>query len=411
MRNLRCCLSIAALSLVALGCQREQQQPVQHPEVVPVPQPPEEALPPESAEAVPHAETRPPPVEQEPSRPQGPRAMQTTHDLVIDALVCGLPPGSVATLVGPRGGGPTMSPEGASSMQDRCNALAPNVSAEDFSTLDTLSVQAVRDAIERRAAEGRLDDSARMQMLALYDRGIEAEREALRSLEVGDKYAVDVAVEPSPSSRQPRGPAIDPTDLGILSARDRLSDLLLFSRASESGALATEAEALAWVLATERFLQTEALPTRLRVYAAEPLFESLLSVPTPQQADSLDPSRITQAVWSQYLETAVKAAEMMPQLPSTSGSRMQNRVGSQAGKAQVVGEPQSQKPPSSGDASSPRAASSDQKNMQKIVVIIGQRMEALSRRMPASDLRLTLDSFANELRAQPSGIGGGPPRR
>src|SRR5690606_6031531 len=105
---------------------------------------------------------------------------------------------------------------------------------------------------------------------------------------------------------------IEPSDLASLSARDSLNDLLLFARASGSGALATEAEALAWVLATDRFLQVESLAPPLRVFASEPLFESMLGVPTPQQAQALEVNRVTRQVWNQYLETAVQAAEMMP---------------------------------------------------------------------------------------------------
>lgn len=56
----------------------------------------------------------------------------------------------------------------------------------------------------------------------------------------------------------------------------------------------------------------------------------------------------------------------------------------------------------------PAMSPEEQKNMQEIVSVISQRMEALSRRMPASDLRMTLDSYAAELRTQPMGIGGGP---
>lgn len=353
--------------------------------------------------------------------PAGPRAMRTTHDLLVDALVCGLPPGSVAASVGPRGGGPGMhGGQPGMSMQARCNSLAPNVSAQDFSKLDEMSVSAVRDAIDRRAAEERLDDAARMHMLALFDRGIEAEREAMQAMQIADRYSIVGATPTAQGSAAPSRrihAQIEPTELSTLSANDRLQDLLLFSRASGSGALATEAEALGWVLATDRFLQVDSLAPPVRVFAAEPLFETMLGVPTPQQAQMLDINRVNRQVWSQYLETAARAAEMMPNAEQQGGQRMQ--PGSmERSQPQVQGQAQAQNQPTPrgqmrgqrGQApmGGPAMSPEEQKNMQEIVSVISQRMEALSRRMPASDLRMTLDSYAAELRTQPMGIGGGP---
>lgn len=422
MRNLRCCLAITALALSVTSCQREHK-PAHHPEAPP----PEEYPPTEQAHPEEHeVPATPPPSAQAPSGhpgmgQAGPRVMRTTHDWVVDALVCGLPPASSAATVGPRGGGPSMQGnQPGMSMQARCNSLAPNVSAQDFSQLDEISVSAVRDAIERRAAEERLDDAARLHMLALFDRGIEAEREAMQAMQIADRYSVFGATPTAQSSAPPSRrihAEIEPAALATLSSRDRLQDLLLFSRASGSGALSTEAEALAWVLATDRFLQVETLAPPVRVFAAEPLFESMLGVPTPQQAQMLDINRVNRQVWSQYLETAARAAEMMPSAEHPSGQRMQpgSMERSQAepraeGMAQPPGPPhgpmrgnQAQAAPG-GPAMSPE----EQKNMQRIVTLISQRMEALSRRMPASDLRMTLDSYAAELRTQPVGIGGGP---
>lgn len=342
----------------------------------------------------------------------GPRVMRTTHDLVIDALVCGLPPASIGAMVGPRGGGPSMSPEqGRMSLQARCNSLAPNVTAEQFGQLDHTSVSEVREAIQRRAAEERLDEVARMQMLALYDRGIEAERESMEALQVGDRYSI-IGAMPTTSTAPPSRrihAEIEPSDLMSLSARDSLNDLLLFARASGSGALATEAEALAWVLATDRFLQVESLAPPLRVFAAEPLFESMLGVPTPQQAQALDVNRVTRQVWNQYLETAVQAVEMMPP-PARTPQQPQGMSPEQARPMSPTMRP---RPPIGGGRDDgmpggPAMSQEEQQKVKRIVEMVSQRMEALSRRMPASDLRLTLDSYAAELRTLPIGIGGGP---
>lgn len=419
MRNSRCFLATTVLGLTLVACQQEQKHAVRHPQTPMLEQPPVAQAPPEEQPMAP----RPPP-EARPSRPgmaqqpgmqHGPQAMRTTHDLMIDALVCALPTGSMAAMVGPRAGGPSMSPgQGEASMEQRCQALAPNVSAQDFANLDELSVRAVRDAIEQRAASERLDDAARMAMLALYDRGIEAEREAKQAMQIADRYSIVGAMPTAQPSAPPARrihAQIEPNDLNALSARDRLGDLLLFARASGSGPLATEAEGLAWVLATDRFLQVETLAPPLRVYAAEPLFESMLGVPTPQQAQALDASRVTRQVWMQYLETAAKAAEMMP-----SGQQsMRRQPPSSQGQAQAMpqGRQQAQPPrgggrPSENMPGGPAMSPQEQQEMSRIVSLISQRMEALSRRMPASDLRMTLDSYAAELRSQPMGVGGGP---
>lgn len=417
MRNLSCCLAITALALTAAGCHKEHKQAAHHPQPPQAEHPPVAQAPPEQpmAPQMPPSEAHPPAHPGMAQQHPGPQVMRTTHDLVVDALVCGLPPGSMAAMVGPRGGGPSMSPSGAGmNMEARCNALAPNVSAADFSQLDEMSVRAVRDAIERRAAEERLDDTARMQMLALYDRGIEAEREAMQAMQIGDRFSLaSQAAQPSGPPERRMHAQIEPADLGTLSARDRLGDLLLFARASGSGALATEAEGLAWVLAADRFLQVVSLPPPIRVFAAEPLFESMLGVPTPQQAQNLDINRVTKQVWTQYLETAARAVEMMPgpQQPSGQNMRPSSMERSQReAKAHVA--PQRPRGPVGGGrgqqgAAGPAMSAEEQQNMQKVVSLVSQRMEALSRRMPASDLRMTLDSYAAELRQQPS-IGGGP---
>jgi len=413
MRNLRCCLAVTALALSVTSCQKEPK-PVRYPTAPPQDYSPMEEMPDEQPmEQMPPEQARP---SERPGRMQpGPRVMRTTHDLVVDALVCGLPPASIGAMVGPRGGGPSMSSgEGRMSMQARCNALAPNLSAEQFSQLDHASVTEVREAIERRAVEERLDDVARMQMLGLFDRGIEAEREAMEALQVGDRFSI-VGAMPTTSSAPPSRrihAEIEPSDLATLSARDSLNDLLLFARASGSGALATEAEALAWVLATDRFLQTESLAPPLRVFAAEPLFESMLGVPTPQQAQSLDANRVTRQVWNQYLETAVQAVEMMPS-PGRAQQQQPQGMAPTPEQARPMSPMMRPRGPIGGGRDEampggPAMSQEEQEKMKRIVDRVSQRMDALSRRMPASDLRMTLDSYAAELRSLPIGIGGGP---
>lgn len=412
MRNLRCCFALTALALFLASCQKEPKPSVRYPLAPPPEASPMEQMPEEEAmePSMPPEQARPP---DRPGMQPGPRVMRTTHDLVIDALVCGLPPASIAAMVGPRGGGPSMSGQGTMSLQARCQSLAPNVTAEQFSQLDHASVSEVRQAIERRAAEERLDDVTRMQMLGLFDRGIEAERETLEALEVGDRYSIVGAMpttSDAPPSRRIHG-EIEPSDLATLSAHDSLNDLLLFARASGSGALATEAEALAWVLATDRFLQVESLAPPLRVFAAAPLFEAMLGVPTPQQAQSLDASRITRQVWDQFLETAVKAVEMMPR----PGRQQQPGMAPEQARPMTSSPMVRQRPPIGGGRmegmpGGPAMSQEEERKMKLIIDRVSERMDALSRRMPASDLRMTLDSYAAELRSLPLGVGGGPER-
>lgn len=408
MRNLRCCFALTALALSLASCQKERS--VRYPMAPPPEAPPMEQMPEEAMEpSMPPEQARP---SDRPGMQPGPRVMRTTHDLVIDALVCGLPPASIGAMVGPRGGGPSMQGQGGMSLQARCQSLAPNVTAEQFAQLDHASVMEVREAIERRAAEERLDDIARMQMLGLFDRGIEAEREALEALAVGDRYSVVGAMpttSDAPPARRIHG-EIEPSDLATLSARDSLDELLLFARASGSGALAAEAEALAWILATDRFLQVESLAPPLRVFAAEPLFEGMLGVPTPQQAQSFDINRVNRQVWDQYLETAVKAAEMMPR----PGRQQQQQPGMAPEQARPMSPPMMRsRPPIGGGRmegmpGGPLMSQEEERKIKMIVDRVSERMEGLSRRMPASDLRMTLDSYAAELRTLPLGIGGGP---
>jgi hypothetical protein len=489
MRNVRSLLAITAVSLVAVGCLKEQQPAAQQPQA-PVAQPPVAEAPVEQpAPATPPAEEQAPqapPAETGMAQPGAeqqqaqPPIAQSTHDLVIDALLCGLPPGPMALTMGggqaepgagqPAGEGATGTagaPGGA-----RCDSLAPNVSATDFRGLDENAIRAVRDQIERRASEERLDDTMRMHLLALYDRGIAAEREALAGEKVGDRYAVMGAqrtAKQRPHAKATgregnaagagirqqqqqagrgagmgqRTPAIEPTDVAALASHDRLRDLLQFARTSDAGALGTEAEGLAWVLGSDRFVQVEALPPRLKVFAAEPLFDALLGVPTPPQAQTEDVTKVTPAVWSQYLETAARTVGMgAPQSPTgelddnpyldesanakhaaKAQEHAQNRPHAQhhRGHRGAIGGGQGAAHPARPGAGAgatgathpirrgPAGQSArDQENMREILTAVSQRMEALSRRMPASDLRIALDTYATELQSSQIGVGGGP---
>lgn len=468
MRNVRALLAISAVSLMAVGCLKEQK-PAAPPPQVPVAQPPVAELPPPEQTAPP-AEQQPPtapPAETGMAQPgqEQPQAQapitQSTHDLVLDALLCGLPPGPMGMSMGggpsPSGAGPQPgatdqesmpgqpSPEqqGAATAEARCGSLAPNVSASDFRQLDETAVRAVRDQIERRASEERLDDTMRMHLLALYDRGIAAEREALAGEKIGDQYAVAGAQRTA--GQRPRTQvtgregramgaglrqqqAVPQADLAALSSHDRLRDLLQFARTSDAGALGSEAEGLAWVLGADRFVQVEVLPPRLKPFAAEPLFDALLGVPTPPQAQGLDVTKMTPAIWSQYLETAARTvgmgappgptgavdhdpydasfAKRAPKQSAQHGRgvhrRGQGAIGGGQGQA---AQPGAARPVRRGPAGQ---AARDQQNMREILTAVSQRMEALSRRMPASDLRIALDNYATELQSSQIGVGGGP---
>ena len=80
----------------------------------------------------------------------------------------------------------------AAGEEKRCAAIAQlaAVAPTDLQRADEGAVKAVRDVIEKRAEFERLDDTMKMQVLALFDKGEAAAREAVQARVIADRYAM-----------------------------------------------------------------------------------------------------------------------------------------------------------------------------------------------------------------------------
>lgn len=349
-----------------------------------------------------------------------------------DVMRQGMQPGGSMGGMQPGGATPGMQPGGSmgampgSSDEAHCGpvARAVGISPMQLRTLEEPAVRSVREAIEKRAGEERLDDAMRTSVLAMYDKSMGAAREAMRARQVADRYTMMGAERtertmPSrggPSAargatRAPTEPTIDADDARSLAAHDRLRDLVQFARTADAGPLATEAEAVGWITAADRFLRVESLPQRMRVLAAEPLLDGMLGVSPPTGAD--DPAKMPPTAWSSYLDAASRSLGLAGTGPSGSigpaaGHGEKARAGDdkKTGKPDKAGKP-GHAAPGKGAAAPKGARRDDQTALRDVMAAVAQRMDGVSHRMPASELRSTLDGLAARMRGADGGVGGG----
>ena len=125
----------------------------------------------------------------------------------------------------------------------------------------------------------------------------------------------------------------------------------------------TEAQALAWIIGSERFLKVSDVSTPLKSAAAEPLFGAILNVePPPAPAGRAAPS------WNEYLSSAARA------VGSTSYAGARRGWGTSA-------------------------ASNEKANLAEVAKAAGERMQVLGQQLPASsELRSNVDQTSTELK-------------
>jgi hypothetical protein len=201
-----------------------------------------------------------------------------SHQLVVATIDC---------VVGPsltNESSSSTSAAGASradSTPARCDYVARAVNADpaSISSGDPASIAAVRKAVERRLSTEGASSDTMIKSLALFDKGVAAAKEAR-------------AAQDALSSGDDR-----------VRAHSALDDIYKFGRMHDATPAAAEAQAIAWVIATDRFLDVASLPTAQKSLAAEPLFTGILMVhpPTPQAGHEA-------AAWRSYASAAARAA-------------------------------------------------------------------------------------------------------
>lgn len=302
-------------------------------------------------------------------------------------------------------------------MDQECSGFAGilGVPVQALRVGDRSASNEIRNTIDKLAQNQNLSPSMRDQLLSFFDKGMAAARE--RSEAQGIVSRLSGAMGGGPRTT-PSGSAttsapgastggsmghaaagtgsVSSSDADALRAHDSLRDLVQFAHGSNAGSLASEAEGLAWLIAAQRFMSTAQLPPKLKVLAAEPLFDTLLGVPAPAAAKG-NPQKFSNRLWSQYLSAASRAA----------------REGGTAGAAGVGGVPPATGAGDTGATSGAtgRAArgGAEMNDWRQIVGLLQQRIDTFAQQIPPSDLRQTMAMYAQELRA--AAVGGGPAMR
>ena len=258
------------------------------------------------------------------------RSDVNTHDLVIATVHCVLAP-SLSDASSHGHGAGTSSSDTAPTERCEYVARAVNLDPSTIASGDPATIATVRKVVERRLATDSASPEATNHALALFDKGVAAAKEA-RVAENAQSTGGDQ-----------------------FRAHSALGDLYKFGQSQGTSPIGTEAQALAWIIATDRFLDVESLPADQKALAAEPLFTAILMVPPPAaQAGREAPA------WKNYLSTAARSAG-----PAT---------GQASGK---------------GATTSPN----DEKGkLDEIITISEERMEALGDRLPnTSVIRVEID--------------------
>jgi hypothetical protein len=201
-----------------------------------------------------------------------------SHQLVVATIDCVV--------------GPSLSNESSSSTSGagssradstpaRCDYVARAVNADSASISrgDPAAIVSVRKAVERRLSTEKASSDTSINSLALFDKGVAAAKEAR-------------AAQDALSSGDDR-----------VRAHTALDDLYRFGRMHDSTPVAAEAQAIAWVIATDRFLDVASLPTAQKSLAAEPLFTGILMVHPPAPKAGYEA-----AAWRNYAASAARAA-------------------------------------------------------------------------------------------------------
>jgi len=272
-----------------------------------------------------------------PAPPPAPAPIQlSSNDLMMGSISCILGPVMHSSKVGspdtqgesmggsaPSAGSSNMpSASTAGPNSDRCmtTAKAANVSPAALYSGDPAAIDSVRKAIDARlSAEGASSDAAN-GALTMYDKGIAASKEARQAHDslalVGEAHeamrnrAGSVGTPKKGSAGAHGGAGAQGSGQAALGAQtadqirahSALGDLYQYGRslgATESG---SQAQALAWVIGANRFMDVNQVPPPAKSLVAEPLFSALLNVPAPAPAAGR-----TAPAWNEYLAAAARS--------------------------------------------------------------------------------------------------------
>jgi hypothetical protein len=211
----------------------------------------------------------------------------------------------------PMPGQPGSAAEQCVSVAQAANVMPTALAMGDASAVDT-----VRRMLDSRlSVEGASQDVSN-NTLAFFDKGVAAAKEARTATEsIYGRGGVGGGPSSSGSSsgHSPSGSGSSSTSKQSASrpgadeirAHRALGDLYQFGRnlgATETG---TAAQALAWVIAVDRFEAVTDLPTQQKSLAAEPLFAVILNVPAPS-------SGRPGGGWNDYVAAAARSVGAPP---------------------------------------------------------------------------------------------------
>jgi hypothetical protein len=270
---------------------------------------------------------------------------------------------------------------------------------------DATAIATVRRMLEARlSAEGASQDAAN-NTLSFFDKGVAASKEAQAADKAAHGGGPTSQGQTSPSSQGvgggPRstgsgtssghggtghGTSKDTSKQGAsmrgsdeIRAHRALGDLYQFGKSQGSTDTGAAAQAVAWIIAVNRFDDVSDLPTQQKALAAEPLFAVIMNVPPPATAGT------SSAAWNEYLSTTARS------------------VASSGGTGRAVGGG-----PSATDAKG---------NMKVIARSAQERLQVVGQQLPPSSaLRAQVDAAIADLRriesqaAQPSTSPGSQPK-
>jgi hypothetical protein len=168
---------------------------------------------------------------------------------------------------------------------------AAGTSLSPLVRFDATAIQRARGALERQLAEEGTATAASNDVLAFFDKGVAAAKEARRA---------DEALFGHPAS----GAQVSTDD--VRSFR-KLAALHEFGRNQGGSDTGTEARALAWIIGVDRFMSIADVPAQQRVHVAEPFFSVLLNVEAPAL-----PSGRAAPSWNDYLAAAARSTGHAP---------------------------------------------------------------------------------------------------
>jgi hypothetical protein len=270
-------------------------------------------------------------------------------------------------------------------------AQATNVMPTSLAMGDPSAVDSVRRALDSRmSVEGATPDVSN-NTLAFFDKGTAAIKEARKADEsiYGGMSSQGVGGGPSSGHGSSGSSSTSKPDASKhattarpgadeIRAHRALGELYQFGRNLGTTETGTQAQALAWIIAVDRFQTARDLPTQQKALAAEPMFSVMMNVPAPSGG---------RATWNEYLAAAARSVGATP---------------STGGPSAVGGGP---------------LTANEKANLRQVARGAEDRLQVLGQQLPpSSPLRPEIDRSIASLRkieaaaSQPSPQGTQPPR-